>query len=63
MVIHGVHNYSIFSPADLKLERGLDVTQILSGGKSIHVDVQDLRGGGCKVLIGIEAIENPYFRC
>ena len=32
MVIHRVHNYSIFSPADLKLERGLDVTQNLGGG-------------------------------
>ena len=32
MVIHREHNYSIFSPADLKLERGLDVTQNLGGG-------------------------------
>ena len=28
----------------------------------IHVDIRNLRGG-YKVLIGVEAVENPYFRC
>ena len=30
---------------------------------NIHVDVQNLRKGGWKVLIGVEAVENLYFRC
>ena len=27
----------------------------------IHVDVQNLREGDFKVLIGVEAVANPYF--
>ena len=30
---------------------------------SIHVDVRNLGEGGCKALLGVEAFENPYFRC
>ena len=44
MVIHREHNYSIFSPADLKLERGLDVTQNLGGGRVCHRAFKN--GGG-----------------